>query len=56
MVATKRPPFSIAIGDEYSFPVKNIEIWAPTFFKHNNSSVATVVKLKGDKHKRCLSF
>ena len=27
---------------DYSFEVKNIEIWAPAFFKHNNSSVATV--------------
>ena len=25
-----------------SFEVKNIEIWVPAFFKHNNSSVATV--------------
>ena len=30
------------MGAEYSFEVKNIEIGAPTFFKHNNSSVATV--------------
>ena len=30
--------FSIAIGADYSFEVKNIEIWAPVFFKHNNSS------------------
>jgi hypothetical protein len=27
-----------------SFEMKNIEIWAQTFFKHNNSSVATVDK------------
>ena len=33
---------SITIGANYSFEVKNIEIWAPAFFKHNNSSVATV--------------
>ena len=33
---------SIAMGADYSFEVKNIEIWAPAFFKHNNSSVATV--------------
>ena len=26
-----------------SFEVKNIEIWAPAFFKHNNSFVATVI-------------
>ena len=34
--------FSIAMGADYSFGVKNIEIWVPTFFKHNKSSVATV--------------
>ena len=34
--------FWIAMGANYSFEVKNIEIWAPTFFKQNNSSVATV--------------
>jgi hypothetical protein len=34
--------FSIAMGADYSFEVKNIEIWAPAFFKHNNSSIATV--------------
>ena len=33
------------VGAEYSFGVKNIEIWVPAFFKHNNSSVATVVYL-----------
>ena len=46
MVATKQPPgfwfFSIAMGADYSFEVKNIEIWVPAFFKHDNSSVATV--------------
>ena len=26
--------FSIAMGADYSFRVKNIEIWAPAFFKH----------------------
>ena len=30
------------MGADYSFEVKNIEIWVPAFFKHNNSSVATV--------------
>jgi hypothetical protein len=30
------------MGADYSFEVKNIEIWAPIFFKHNNSFVATV--------------
>ena len=34
--------FSIAIGADYSYEVKNSEIWAHAFFKHNNSSVATV--------------
>ena len=34
--------FSIAMGADYSFEVKNIEIWEPAFLKHNNSSVATV--------------
>ena len=33
---------SIAMGVDYSFEVENNEIWAPAFFKHNNSSVATV--------------
>ena len=33
---------SIAIGADYSFEVKNIKIWGPKFFKHNNLSVATV--------------
>jgi hypothetical protein len=32
----------IAMGGDNSFEVKNIEIWAPAFFKHNNSTVATV--------------
>ena len=36
--------FSIGLGADYSFEVKNIEIWVPAFFKHNNSSVATVAK------------
>ena len=30
------------MGANYSFEVKNIEIWAPAFFKHNNSFIATV--------------
>ena len=34
--------FSIAMVAYYSFEVKIIEIWAPAFFKHNNSFVATV--------------
>ena len=27
---------------DYSFEVKNIDIWVPAFFKHNNSFIATV--------------
>ena len=29
-------------GSDYPFEVKTIEIWVPEFFKHNNSSAATV--------------
>ena len=36
--ATRILIVSIAMGADYSFEVKNIEIWAPVFFKHNNSS------------------
>ena len=28
----------------YSFDVKNIDIWVPTFFKHNNSFISTVLQ------------
>ena len=35
--------FSIAMSADYSFNVKTIEIWVSAFFKHNNSSVATVI-------------
>ena len=34
--------FSIAIDANYSYEVKNSEIWEPAFFKHNNSFIATV--------------
>ena len=34
--------FSIAMVADYSFDVKNIDIWAPAFFKHNNLFIATV--------------
>ena len=44
--STKMAPriliFSIAIGADHSYEVKNNEIWAPAFFKHNNSFIATV--------------
>ena len=26
---------------DYSYDVKNIDIWVPAFFKHNNSFIAT---------------
>ena len=39
---------------DYSFEVKNIEIWAPTFFKHNNSFVATVTCHQTMWQKPCL--
>ena len=35
--------FSIAIGNDYSHEVKNSEIQAPAFFKHNNSFIATLI-------------
>ena len=34
--------FSFAKGVDYSYEVKNSEIWAPAFFMHNNSFTATV--------------
>jgi hypothetical protein len=34
--------FSIVRSADYSYEVKNSEIWAPAFFKHNNSFIATV--------------
>ena len=36
--------FSMAIGANYSYEVKISEIWAPAFFKHNNSFIATVIE------------
>ena len=38
--------FSIAIGADYSYEVKNNEIQAPAFFKHDNSFIATVSRLR----------
>ena len=35
--------FLIAMDANYSVEEKNIEIWAPAFFKQNNTSVATVL-------------
>ena len=40
--------FSTAIGADYSYEVKNSEVYAPAFFKHNNSFIATVPD-KGSK-------
>ena len=37
--------FSIAKGADYSYEVKNSEIWPPAFFKHNNSFVDGDVQL-----------
>ena len=49
--------FSIAMVANYLFDVKNIDIWVPAFFKHNNSFIATVnvyvfmlIKLRGQMH------
>ena len=35
--------FSIAIGADYSYEVQNSDVYAPAFFKHNISFIATVV-------------
>jgi hypothetical protein len=47
--------FSIAMGADYSFEVKNIEIWAPAFFKHNNSTVGTMFYTDISWESRCKS-
>ena len=46
------------MGADYSFEVKNIEIWVPAFFKHNNSYVATMIELffDGDSQVLCPSI
>ena len=44
---------SIAMGADYSFEMKNIEIWVPAFFKHNNSFVATVSIIAIDMAVNC---
>ena len=41
--------FSITIGADYSYEMKNSEIWAPAFFKHNNSFIATVYYIDCNK-------
>ena len=40
--------FSIAFVADYSYELKNSETWAPTFFKHNNSFIATVYHEKSE--------
>ena len=48
--------FTIAMVADYLDDVKNIDIWAPAFFKHNNSFIATMrnkekkVKLQAKKN------
>ena len=42
--------FPIAIGADYSYEVKNSEIWAPAFFKDNNSFIATVLGAPPKRH------
>ncbi len=42
--------FSIAIGADYSYELKNSEAWAPAFFKHNNSFIATVISMTYNSH------
>ena len=36
---------SIAMVADYLFDVKIFDIWAPPFFKHNNSIIATVLQI-----------
>ena len=36
--------FSIAIGADYSYEIKDSEILAPSFLRHNNSFIATLNK------------
>ena len=40
--------FSIAIDANYSYQVKNSEIWVHAFFKHNNSFIAAVPIMQVD--------
>ena len=41
-VAPRGLIFSIGVDANYSFEIKNIEILESAFFKHNDSSIATV--------------
>ena len=36
---------------DYSFDVKNIDIWAPAFFKHNNSFIAIMPSFESKRIK-----
>ena len=47
--------FSIAIGANYSYEVKNSEIWVPAFFKHYNSFIATVLSYTVHCAEHCIS-
>ena len=38
--------FLIAIGADYCFEAKNIEIWVPKFFQHNDLFIATLLTSK----------
>jgi hypothetical protein len=42
--------FLIATDANYSFQMKNIEIWAPSFFQHNNLSIVTLRCSSGKIH------
>ena len=48
--SSKRAPgilfFSIAYVANCLFDVKKIDTWVPTFFKHNNSFIGTVLCIK----------
>ena len=48
LVAPKRPwilIISFAMGADYSFYLESIAIYAPTFFKYNNSVLAIVISM-----------
>ena len=42
LIAMPIQPIYLTNWADYSYEVKNSEIWAPAFFKHNNSFIATV--------------
>ena len=48
--------FSIAMDADYSFDVKNIDIWAPAFFKDDNLFIATVSFACTSKGQRAEKF